>query len=362
MPERTISHLARPVSSARLVGRPLGIGYLPLLDAAPLVVAHELGYFEREGLTTVLRRQPGWAAVRDKILYGTIDVAHAPGGLLYAINAGATPNVGRCLSAFIMSAQGNAITLSRRLYDRGIRQAEDLPAEVRARRSALITFGIVSPHSSHAHLLRGWLQRGALDPKRDVRIVVLPPQQMVSSLAVGHLDGFCAGEPWNTLAVSEGHGWIAADSGALTRLHPEKVVLVHEEFAREHEAEHLAVLRALRGACAFCAEPANRAALLKLLLRWVFVDVAEKVLSRSLASELTPIFSGPDLHVPSPQKASWILDEMRRHALLPAATSDEALLASFRPDLYERMAEPRRQSAAEGPRPSPRAASPHKPK
>src|SRR4051794_26236336 len=120
MPKSVSSPSARHGSSAMRhpghsghaghAGAELRIGFLPLLDAAPLVVAHELGLFEREGLNTILRRQPGWASVRDKILYGAIDVAHAPGGFLYAINAGATPNVGRCCSAFIMSAQGNAIT------------------------------------------------------------------------------------------------------------------------------------------------------------------------------------------------------------------------------------------------------------
>lgn len=336
MPQSVSSSSARHGgSTVRHAGTELRIGYLPLLDAAPLVVAHELGLFEREGLKTTLRRQPGWASVRDKMLYGAIDVAHAPGGFLYAINAGATPNVGRCCSAFIMSAQGNAITISQRLYDRGIRQAEDFPAEVRARRPEILTFGIVSQHSSHAHLLRGWLQRGGIDPKKDVRIVVLPPQQMVASLAAGHIDGFCAGEPWNTLALSEAHGWIAADSAALTPMHPEKVVLVHEDFAEQHHDEHMGLLRAQRDACEWCADVANRASLVKVLMRWVFVDVTEKLLTRSLAGSLAPIFAGPDLHAPSRDKAKWILREMRQHGLLPADVADATLLAGFRPDLYE---------------------------
>ena len=310
------------------------IGFLSLLDAAPLVAAHELGLFEAEGLATTLRRQPGWATIRDKILYGAIDAAHAPGGFLYAINAGATPNVGRCVSAFVLSAQGNAITISRRLHDRGIRHAADISAEARARRPEVLTLGIVSQHSSHAHLLRGWLQRGGVDYRNDVRIVVLPPQQMVASLAAGHIDGFCAGEPWNTLAVSEGYGWIAADSGALTPLHPEKILLVHEDFARDQPEAHLRLLRAQREACGWCADPSNRTALAKLLLRWAFVDVPEKVLLRSLSGPLAPVFDGPELHAPTEDKARWILGEMRQHGLLPASADDVELLASFRADLY----------------------------
>lgn len=326
-----------PRTPIQRAGPQLRIGYVPIIDSAPVVVAHELGFFAREGLATSLRRQPGWACIRDKMLYGAIEVASAPAGFLYAVNAGATPNVGRCVSAFVMSAQGNAITLSRKLHRRGLRRAEDFPAEVRARRSELITLGIVSQHSSHAHLLRGWLQRGGVNPDTDLRIVVLPPQQMVTSLATGHLDGFCAGEPWNTLAVDAGQGWIVAGSAELAPMHPEKVVLVHEDFAAQHHEEHMSLLRALQGACDYCADPNNRPALAKLLARIVFLDIPEKLLLRSLSGALAPVFAAQELHLPSPDKTRWVLGEMRRFGLLPAAVSDSELLSSFRVDLYERM-------------------------
>jgi ABC-type nitrate/sulfonate/bicarbonate transport system substrate-binding protein len=315
--------------------RALGLGYVPLLDSAPLIVAHELGFFEREGVSVNLRRQPGWASLRDKMLYGTLQAANAPAGCLYAINAGAAPAAGRCLSAFVTSAQGNAITLARRLHDRGIRSVDDLRAEVRARGSVQLTFGIVSPHSSHAHLLRLFLQRGGMEPDKDVRVVVLPPQQMVDSLAAGHIDGFCAGEPWNTFAVREGLGWIAADSGSLAPLHPEKVFLVHEALANDRHDEHMGLLRGLQQACQYCAEPNNRDVLIKLMLRWVFVDIPEKVLAASFDSPLAPIFSHPGLHAPTPEKARWVLAELRRHQLASATASDAELLSGFREDLYE---------------------------
>lgn len=328
---------ARSGSFVLRTGRLLRIGYVPLLDSAPLVVAHGLGFFEREGLATTLLRQPGWACVRDKMLYGEIDAAHAPAGFLFAINAGATSNVGRCLTAFIMSAQGNGITLSRALYDRGVRDVKDLAAEVKARRSEVVTIGIVSKHSSHAHLLRAWLQQGGIEPDRDVRIVVLPPQQMVISLAAGHLDGFCAGEPWNTLAVSEGCGWVATSSAKLAPMHPEKVLLVHEDFAQQHHEEHMGLLRAQQAACHWCAQPENRDTLVKLLARWVFLAMPEKLLRESLSGPLAPIFEAPGLHEPSPDKAGWVLGEMRRQCLLPAAIKDGELLECFRMDLHNAM-------------------------
>ncbi len=328
---------ARASSFVQRTGRLLRIGYVPLLDSAPLVVAHGLGFFEREGLATTLLRQPGWACVRDKMLYGEIDAAHAPAGFLFAINAGATSNVGRCLTAFIMSAQGNGITLSREQADRGVRDVKDLAAEVKARRSSVMTLGIVSKHSSHAHLLRAWLQQGGIDPDKDVRIVVLPPQQMVVSLAAGHLDGFCAGEPWNTRAVSEGCGWVVTTSSELAPMHPEKVLLVHEDFAQQHHQEHMGLLRAQQAACHWCAQPENRDMLVRLLARWVFLDMPEKLLREALSGPMAPIFEAPGLHEPSADKAGWVLGEMRRQRLLPTAIKDGELLECFRLDLHAQM-------------------------
>jgi ABC-type nitrate/sulfonate/bicarbonate transport system substrate-binding protein len=333
----TLQAASRHDSFLQRTGRVLRIGYVPLLDCAPLVVAHGLGFFEKEGLATQLCRQPGWACVRDKMLYGALDAAHAPIGFLFAINAGATPNVGQCVSAFVLSAQGNAVTLSTALYERGIREVKDLEAEIRARRDHRITLGIVSHHSSHAHLLRAWLLQGGLDPEKDTRIVILPPQQMVEGLRAGHLDGFCAGEPWNTYAVHEGIGWIAADSSHLAPMHPEKVLLVHEDFALQHHEEHMSLLRAQRAACDWCADPGNRPELASFLRRWVFTDLPEKVITQALASELCPVFGGADLHAPTHQKAQWVMTQMRRHRLLPLRSNEAELVQGFRPDLFAQI-------------------------
>lgn len=94
------------------------------------------------------------------------------------------------------------------------------------RREKTLTFGVVFPFSSHRHLLRRWLAAHGIDAERDVRIVVVPPPQMVANLLAGHLDGFCAGDPWNSTAVRSNAGWITATSSKLDSLHPEKVLMV----------------------------------------------------------------------------------------------------------------------------------------
>ncbi len=324
-------------TQARRGNYTLRVGYVPLLDCAPLIAAVELGICERNRLNIKLMRQPGWANIRDNVIFGELDAAHAPAGLLLAINAGLAPVPAHCVTAFVFSQQGNAITLSKRLYDRGIRDLEDLAQEVKHRREGeMVTLGVVSRYSTHAHLLRQWLRQGGMKAEKDVRIVILPPMQMSQSLAAGHVDGFCVGEPWNTVAVTEGHGWLAGHSSTLAPGHPEKVLMVRRDFAEQREAEHLALVASLFEAAAWCAEPANRNELAAMLHRHAFPTLTPKLLQRSLASEDAPIFHGPELHRPAPAKASWLVEEMQRHGLLTAAAAVEAHpLEAFRPDLYD---------------------------
>ncbi|MDB6075233.1 MAG: cmpC [Verrucomicrobiaceae bacterium] len=315
----------------------LRVGYVPLLDCAPLIAAVELGMCERNRLNIKLMRQPGWANIRDNVIFGELDAAHAPAGLLLAINAGLAPVPAHCVTAFVFSQQGNAITLSKRLYDRGIRDLADLAQEAKHRREGeMVTLGVVSRYSTHAHLLRQWLRQGGMKAEKDVRIVILPPMQMSQSLAAGHVDGFCVGEPWNTVAVAEGHGWLAGHSSTLAPGHPEKVLMVRRDFAEQREAEHLALVASLFEAAAWCAEPANRNDLAAMLHRHAFPALTPKLIKSSLASEDAPIFHGPELHRPAPAKASWLVDEMQRHGLLTAAAAVEAHpLEAFRPDIYD---------------------------
>ena len=110
-----VKRTTHPRPAAALSSSILRVGFVPLLDCAPLLAAVELGICEGHGLRVRLLRQPGWANVRDNVIFGELDAAHAPAGLLLAINAGLAPVPARCLTAFIFNQQGNAITLSRRL-------------------------------------------------------------------------------------------------------------------------------------------------------------------------------------------------------------------------------------------------------
>lgn len=328
----------------------LRVGFVPLMDSAPLAMAHELGLFQKHGLRVTLSRELGWATIRDKIIHRELDAAHALAAMPAAASLGLGSIACQCLTGLVLNLNGNAITLSNDLWRRGVRDGKTLRAEIlSSRREKTFTFGAVFPFSSHRHLLRRWLATHGIDPERDVRIVIVPPPQMAANLKAGNIDGFCVGEPWNSIAVEWRAGWIAATSSELDPRHPEKVLMVRSDFAADRPGEHLALLAALLEACEYCDQPANRAHVAATLARPEFVGVSETALRCGLDGEMDfghglkrtvrefCVFFGDGANEPSAPKAASVVDVIRTSGLCPEPSAINFPLAKrmFRCDIFE---------------------------
>jgi nitrate/nitrite transport system substrate-binding protein len=95
----------------------LRVGFVPLSDCAPLVVAKLKGFGARHGLTLELVRQPSWAAVRDKLLSGDLHAAQALYGLVYGVQLGLGGPQADMAVLMTLNQNGQAITLSNLLAD-----------------------------------------------------------------------------------------------------------------------------------------------------------------------------------------------------------------------------------------------------
>ena len=337
-----------PATVPSLASRPLRLGFLALTDAAPMVAAHELGCFARRGLNVELCREVGWATIRDKIAYGELDAAHAPAPMLWAMQLGLDCAPTDVCTGFVFNLHGNAITLSIRLWEAGVRDATGLREDALQRRGEnKLMFGIVFPHSMHHVLLRQWLRGARLDPERDVRIAVVPPAQMFRNLVAGTLDGYCAGEPWNTLAVQQNEGWCPAWSSALAPGHVEKVLLVREPFATRRTAEHAALIAALAEAAAWCDQPANRAPLAQMLSAPPYLNLAATAIEPTLlgrfphrpgGEESVPdfhVFNRGDANAPTVARAETLQNELLSSGIIPRSLPGPGLPRRiFREDLY----------------------------
>lgn len=341
--EPTTTTNAATTSPKRL----LRVGFLPLSDAAPLIVAQELGIFTRYGLKVALTREVGWATVREKIIYGDLDASHAPAPMLWDASLGINSSPCPVLTAFVLNLNGNAITLSNRLRAEGAVDEASLRSVVRARRGdRRVTFGVVFPFSSHQIQLRQWLLAAGIQPDSDLRIVVVPPAQMFRNLAAGTIDGYCVGEPWGSVAVRENVGWCPTWSTRLAPGHVEKVLMVTERFATERAGEHRAMVASLARAAAWCDEPQNRERLTEILGDARYLNLPAAAITPPLIGRFDAghgvIESVPDFHifhrgeanVPAMNKAEAMQRDLIAARLLPA-TADAALPRRlFREDLY----------------------------
>lgn len=311
------------------VTQPVRIGFIPLADCAPLLVAKERDLFHKHGVKVELSCEVGWATIREKLLYGQVDAAHAIAGLALAMRLGLSTQPCPVVAPFVFNLHGNAITLSRDLWNRGVRDAASLRMLIRSSTSRRFTFGTVSRYSSHFFLLRRWLASGGIDADKDVRIVALPPTQMAANLAAGLIDGYCVGEPWNSAAVAKGSGWIVATSETLAPDHPEKVLLMVEKFIQQHPDQAAAITAALAESCEFCDAVENRPEVARILNASGYFTGCEDILKRSLvgpidlgtgktADALTyHIFHRREANVPTGERGRWLLNEFITHGLIP---------------------------------------------
>ncbi|MCC4620928.1 ABC transporter substrate-binding protein [Xanthomonas cassavae CFBP 4642] len=207
----------------------LRVAYMPLIDCAPLVAAQRLGLDHAHGLHLDLRRQASWAGVRDRLLAGEVEAAHALASLVYAIDLGiAGP---QCAMALLMTLNhnGQAITLAPALAQ-ALADGQALPQAL-AGLGRRAVFAQTFPTGTHALWLYYWLAAGGVDPMRDVDVLSIPPPQMPDALGSGLVDGYCSGEPWAAVAQAQGVGARVIRSGELWPGHPEKVLACRREFA-----------------------------------------------------------------------------------------------------------------------------------
>lgn len=274
----------------------LKLGYMRLSDSAPIILAQELGLYRDYGLNVSLHREVSWANIRDKMIAGAFDACQMLAPMGMATTLGAAGIRAPIISGLVLSLNGNGITLSSSLWNRlqleayanaydPLITAQALKAEIDKTQHQL-TFATVHNFSTHTLLLRRWLEMAGIDPDIDARIIVLPPEQMVDSLAQGIIDGFCVGEPWNSIAVEHGSGVLATTGVRLWNGAPEKVLAVMEAWHGKNPGAHLRLRLALMEACRWMANMDNREEAIQILSQPSYLDLPAEYLRPSLTGQL----------------------------------------------------------------------------
>jgi two-component system, oxyanion-binding sensor len=349
-------------------GKRTRIGFIPLADATALIVAVDKGFTAEEGLDVELVREVSWSNVRDKLNIGLFDAAHLLAPVAIASSLGLGHVKVPIITAFGLGLNGNAITVSPALHA-ALKDAADgdltnpmvssralarVVMDRRARGEEPLTFGMTFPYSTHNYHLRFWMAAGGVDPDQDVRLIVLPPPYMVESLANKHVDGFCVGAPWNSVAVDLGIGHILHFVSEIFQRAAEKVLAVRARWAEDNPDVFRKLVRAHGRAAAFVEDVNNRDEVARILSAPDRIAVAPEVIRRTLDGKLkvSPdgTFRSSERYLlvgragaarPDPVQAAWLYAQMVRwgQALMSAEGLAEAK-ATFRSDLYEEILGP----------------------
>jgi ABC-type nitrate/sulfonate/bicarbonate transport system substrate-binding protein len=344
------------------------IGFIPLVDAAIAIAAVECDFAAQEDLKIELVREVSWANIRDRLASDIFDAAHMLAPLAIATSLGFGHVKAPLAVPFGLNANGNGITLAASLY----RQIEEVlghppagPVEsatamriITERRKQAgappLTFGVVFPYSIHAILIRHWLELGDVDIDNCVQFVVVPPPFMVENLSSGVIQGYCVGEPWNSRAVENGVGCIVVFGSELNRFAPDKVLALRDGLTRENTGVVEKLLRAYKGAAAWCGDPTNRGNLAQILARPEYLNVAPKTVLNALNGTLQVnrtetrrdtnflTLGDDEVNYPDPRRACWLYTQIKRSRGEPVTAAEaRAAAATYRPDLYEAALGPR---------------------
>ncbi len=269
-------------------GRTIRVGFMPLTDCAPLVMAKELELDHKYGFKLELAKDSSWMNVRDKLITGELDAAHCLWSLPFSVAVGVSePKGAHVPIAMSLSANGQAITLSNDKFPipfgdlNALKLAVELQREVKGEP---LSFAATFPGGTHDIWLRTALDAAGVSPD-DYRVVTIPPPQMVINLSLGNIDGFSAGEPWNALAANRGAGWTFLASQDIWADHPEKALAVNPVFAAERREQLKALIKALLEACLWLDDEKNLDRAAQKLAKPEYVGAAYEVIKGRLQGE-----------------------------------------------------------------------------
>jgi nitrate/nitrite transport system substrate-binding protein len=307
--------------------RAMKFGMIALTDCAPIVMAHELGYFKKFGIESTISKEASWAVIRDKLSIGENHATHMLIGMPLASTMGlAGSPVKPMIIPWLLNRNGQAITLNNKLKAAGAKTpAAVKPLADKAKAAGEpLAFAMTFPPGTHAMWMRYWLASGGIHPDKDVSLITIPPAQMVANMKVDKMDGFCVGEPWNNRAIEDKIGFTAVTTQQMWKDHPEKVCAFTEEFAMKNPKTVKAVLKALHLASTDLDKMENRPKFAEVIARPTYINCPPAIITERLLGkyeygdgrvEQDPnymIFSNRNTNYPHQIYAKWFLSQFRR--------------------------------------------------
>ncbi len=335
-------------------GANISVGFMPLVDAAPIIAAHELGFARQEGIELELVRAPSWSTLRDMVVHGRVDAAHmlSPVPIALALGIGAEAELD-VLS--VLSVNGTVIGVSKPIADK-LRQNgfkfdfQDATAAGQALIACVdapLRIAVPFPFSMHAELLHYWLTALGLPEILSVQVKTIPPPLMADAMAAGEIDAFCVGEPWGSIAVENGVGDLLLPLSAIWAFAPEKVLAVRRAYREAEPDVSARLIRAVWRAGKWLDQPENRMMASEILSRPEYVNVSSEILERAFDGQIVISQQGDTRKVPNfltftkgaasfpwLSWSSWIANQLAKRHGLDASSAILSAKQVFQTEFY----------------------------
>lgn len=347
------------------------LGFIPLTDCSPLVIAKVKGFFAKYGMPDVeVVKQASWGTTRDNLDLGSeaggIDGAHILTPMSYQIAQGTITMGHKKLPMYILArlnTDGQGISLANTYKEMNIGlDSSPLKQKIAEADAAGKIFKIaVTFHGgTHDLWMRYWLAAGGIDPDREAATMVVPPPQMVANMRVGNMEAFCVGEPWNALLVNRKIGYSALTTGEIWKEHPEKAFTMSAEWVDKYPKATMALLKAVLEAQMWCDKLENKEEMAKITAenRWLKTK-PQAILGRAKGTfdygNGRIVKNSPHVmkfwrdHASYPYKShdTWFVTENIRWGYLPPETDIKKLVdAVNREDMWQEAAKAIGQEAA----------------
>ena len=362
-----ISLLLSPLVAIAAPGKPetteVELGFIALTDSAPLIIAKEKGFFNKQGMTGVeLKKQTSWAVTRDNLELGGsrggIDGAHILTPMPYLLSTGAITKSKQPLPMLILArlnTQGQAISGSKEFLDEKLKvkapnliETVDKKNKTGDKFKAAVTF----PGGTHDLWMRYWMAANGVDPNKNADLVVIPPPQMVANMQSGTMDVFCVGEPWNERLVNKKLGYTITQTGEIWKEHPEKAFTMRADWVKKNPNASLRLLMAVQQAQKWADNPANTKELAEILSEDKYIKASVDDLLPRLQgtvdygdghkvtnSPFKMYFWNNNASFPYKSHDAWFITENIRWGYLPKNTNTNALVKQVnRADLWRAAA------------------------
>ncbi len=310
------------------------LGYIALTDACPLIIAKEKGFYAKHGMPDVdVVKQASWPATRDNLALGSsgngIDGAHILSTMPYLMEAGKITQNNQPVHMAMLARchiDGQSISVSNEFKEPRIGvDASPLKAAIARRKSAGKDFigAHTFPMGTHDLWIRYWLAAAGIDPDTDMKLIPVPPPQMVANMKVGNMDVFCVAEPWHGQLVNQGIGYTALTCDEIWPLHPDKSFAMRAEWVEKYPRATRALLMALMEAQMWCDAPANKRELAEIVGKRQWLNAPVQDIAGRLAGDFD--FG----HGKIVKNDSQIMKYWRNNASFPWQSHDHYMLTEI---------------------------------